>query len=183
MKKKIELLALACLIVVASCSVQPYNPQNYLTGTAKDSLTVEMVTFLGRRPYGVAREDRHNPAHIPHFKQLATGFRLVYYYPANDGRIYYYMLRPARTHQGAVLRGVGGWFIADELNNITSFKEVFNTPVLQEEELKAIGLKLFESMVETGNIDSFLDNPAYIEWPDNRTRYDQEINEWVFIGD
>ena len=67
-----------------------------------------------------------------------------------------------------------------EDGQITGFQELFNTPVMIEEELEEIGWKLFRSMVENGHVDDFFGNDQFIEWPDERLKYNKELFEWRY---
>lgn len=176
------ILIILLTISFTACNTNQYSPSVLMAHESSDSIMTELATFLGKRPRGVLREDRFNPEHKLHFENLAKRFELIYYH--NDGdRHYYYILRPARNHEGHVKRGVGGWFEKKGDARITTFMEVFNTPILPEKELKTKGLELFSEMIATGHLDKFQGNKAYIEWPDARTQYDPNINEWVYIAD
>jgi hypothetical protein len=61
---------------------------------------------------------------------------------------------------------------------ITSFEEVFNTPVASLDVLKKRGGELFSKMVRDGNVDEYLRHPDYVEWPNDMTYYDTVRNEW-----
>lgn len=170
------------IITLSSCKTKPYDPAAWINPDSKDSIMTELATFLGKRPRGVLREDRFNPEHKSHFENLAKRFELIYYHK-DENKHYYYILRPARNHEGHVKRGVGGWFEREGAEAITTFVEVFNTPILPEKELLHKGLELFSEMIATGNTEKFSGNKGYIEWPDARTQYDSSINEWIYIAD
>lgn len=170
------------IITLSSCKTKPYEPSGLINQDSGDSIMTELATYLGKRPRGVLREDRFNPEHKSHFENLAERFELIYYHK-DENRHYYYILRPARNHEGSAKRGVGGWFEKVGEEAITAFMELFNTPILPEKELIDKGLELFSEMIATGNTDKFSGKKGYIEWPDARTKYDPNINEWVYIAD
>jgi hypothetical protein len=39
---------------------------------------------------------------------------------------------------------------------------------------------LFLEMIKSGNVDKYSGNIEYIEWPDDRLKYDRIRNEWRY---
>lgn len=144
------------------------------------SMLIDMVTYIGRKPPLATSMTRFHEEFREYYVRYATEFRLVYFVSLPDGGNYYYLTRPARSTKGN-RRGVGGWF-TKESGQINDFLELFNTPVMTEEELEQIGWDLFKSMVEQGHVDQFLKNNQYIEWPDDRLKYDRQLFEWRYVG-
>ncbi len=179
MKGKILLTCAICVHLLWGCSETPYQPEKLITYTHPDSLKVDLVTYIGKRPKTVLQENRHQPEHRPYFANLANEFELIYYYPV-DTRHYYYLLRPARNHSGNVNRAVGGWYNLNDSNEISHLVEVFNTHIMPVDDLKTIGLTLFEEMIASGAIELSVERKSIIEWPDDRTFYNDSINEWVY---
>ncbi len=177
------LVALTIGILLSSCTPNPYNPKTNVKHTSVDSLMVDLTTFMGKRPKGVKPSDRHNPKFREYYKDLSSEFSLIFYYVTPDDLHYFYALRPARNHTGKVNRAVGGRFSLNNEGRIIQFEELFNTRILPEAELKEIGLELFREMIQTGGIQKFISNKQLIEWPDSRTVYDGELNEWVYVND
>jgi hypothetical protein len=64
---------------------------------------------------------------------------------------------------------------------MVEFVEVFNTRVLPEDELWDKGLQLFEHMVANGDVENHPDRQLWVEWPDDRLKYDREKREWRYI--
>lgn len=177
------LVVLTIGILLPSCTKKPYNPQTNVKHTSVDSLMVDLTTFMGRRPKGLAPTERHNPKYRQYYTGLSAEFSLIYYYVTPDNLHYFYALRPARNHTGKVNRAVGGRFTLNNEGHIIRFEELFNTRILPEVELKETGLELFREMIQTGGIQKFIGNKKLIEWPDSRTVYDVEINEWIYVND
>jgi len=100
------------------------------------------------------------------------------YYQADNGLHYFYLVRPAKSAQGNI-RGVGGKFRLNALGEISSFKEIFNTPVASLPELQRRGKELFLKMINDGDLSDYLKHPDYVEWPNEMTYYDTVRHEWL----
>ena len=61
------------------------------------------------------------------------------------------------------------------------FKEIFNTPPADLNQLRERGYRLFREMIKKGNVDDYLHHPDFIEWPDERTYYDTLKHEWLAV--
>ena len=144
----------------------------------RDSLLVDMVTLIGKKPKTADYITRHEPRFRDYYRQLSQHFSMEFFHQAND-TCYYYMIRPARSVRGNQ-RGVGGKFTLNGDGNIAYFEESFNTPVYDREELELIGWRLFREMIEKRSISDLLWNVDYIEWPDDRLKYDLEKREWRY---
>ncbi len=181
MKHNISILILlsAALTILINCKreSEDFSPDNYYAADVKDSLLVNMVTYIGKKPRLADYQTRHNQEHRKFYIQQSENYRLVYYYITDHGTHYYYMIRPARSPRGNT-RGVGGRFRMKEPLMLYDFEELFNTPILDEQELSVIGKTLFREMLNSGNLDLYMGNKDYIEWPDERLRYDKIRNEW-----
>ncbi|MCW5900225.1 MAG: hypothetical protein KIT10_13240 [Flavobacteriales bacterium] len=156
-----------------------YDVERYFPGTAKDSLLVNMVTFIYKRPTTAINRDRTDKEFRPYYVKHAASFQQVYHHVSPDSTHWYYLIRPARSVEGDK-RGVGGRFRTNGQLAMVEFEEIFNTRIMPEPELIDRGLVLFEEMVATGNVDAFLQDKTLIEWPDGRLYYDKEKREWFY---
>ncbi len=143
-----------------------------------EDLLIDMVTYIGRKPPLATSETRFEPEFRDYYTTYAKAFEVVYFHVDGDGLHRYYLIRPARSMHGN-RRGVGGMFRLEN-GKITDFEELFNTPVMDEDRLREIGLELFEEMRYKSHVDRFLENRDYIEWPDERLSYDKEKFEWRY---
>ncbi len=170
----ISLLSISCGKVEDHFSVH-----NYFDQKRQDSLLVNIVTYIGKKPRLADYQTRHNAEHRNFYTQQAKQFRFQYYYVSADNVHYYYLIRPARSTRGN-LRGAGGKFKMRGHLEIYDLEELFITPVLDEEELVTKGEALFREMVGSGNINKYINYKNYIEWPDERLKYDRARNEWRY---
>lgn len=154
--------------------------EQYFPGTAKDSLLANMVTFIFKRPTSAINLDRTQPQFRAYYvKQLPT-FQHAYHTVDADSTHWFYLIRPARSVEGDK-RGVGGWFRTNEAMDMVEFVEVFNTRIMPEHELLDKGLDLFEHMVANSDVETHPQRAPWVEWPDERLKYDREKREWRYV--
>jgi hypothetical protein len=149
-----------------------------LTSQQRDTLLVDMVTLIGKKPKTADYINRHEPRFREYYKELSKDFSMEFYHQADD-TCYYFMIRPARSARGNT-RGVGGKLTLDQEFRIDYFEESFNTPVYSRDVLERIGWRLFRELIEKRSIEGLLWNVDYIEWPDDRLKYDKEKREWRY---
>jgi len=159
---------------------ESYSVEQYFPGTAKDSLLANMITFIYKRPTSAINLDRTLPQFRSYYVEQLPSFTHAYHSVAADSTHWFYVIRPARSVDGDK-RGVGGWFRTNQAMDMVEFVEVFNTRVLPEDELWDKGLQLFEHMVANGDVESHPDRQLWVEWPDDRLKYDREKREWRYL--
>ena len=168
------------VLAFAGCKkAEEFKIDKYFSLQQQDSLLVNMVTYIGKKPKLADWQTRHEPQHEEYYKNLSKSFKFIYYHIADDSTHYYYLVRPARSTKGNT-RGVGGRFKLGESFQLIDFEEIFNTPILPEQELVEVGRTLFVELITTGNIDRYLNNRSLIEWPDDRLMYDRVKKEWRY---
>ena len=157
-----------------------YSINNYFDKDDADSLLVNIVTFIGKKPKAATSKTRFNPEHREHFQNIASQFKFCYYHIDADSTHYYYIIRPARSIHGN-LRAVGGFFNLNDDFRPVEFEETFVTPINEENVLENIGKSLFMELIKYKNVDKFLNDSTYIEWPDKRLTYCTENHEWRYL--
>ena len=145
----------------------------------RDTLMANMITYIYKRPKVATNESRTQPQFREYYVDKITMFDHLYHYLSNDSTHYYYLIRPARSLKGTN-RGVGGKFKTDSQLNLYEFEEVFNTYIMSVDSLKLVGMELFTNMIN-GSLTDNVENNKYIEWPDDRLKYDKEKMEWRYI--
>lgn len=160
-------------------ALHKYSPSLHFSGSDKDSLLADMVTYIFRRPAKATSDSRTNPEFRAYYVRSANRFEWVYHHLAGDGYHYFYVIRPARTLE-ANYRGVGGRFIRNEQNGFIEFEEIFNTTIMERDLLRRKGLFLFEELINTGAVNQFANDRTIIEWPDHRLYYDKQHREWKY---
>lgn len=151
------------------------------TQSERDSLLTDIITYIYSPPSKATPQTRFNTRYRKYYVAQISKFKLEMYSVNKEGVHFYYIIRPARSAEGAI-RGAGGLFRKDKNGKIKSFKEVFNTPVLALAELRQRGNEMFQWMVKYEHVNEYLKNPDYVEWPDKYTQYDTVRNEWIPIN-
>ncbi|MEX1132078.1 MAG: hypothetical protein WEC15_02535 [Flavobacteriales bacterium] len=157
-----------------------YAVEQYFPGTAKDSLLANMITFIYKRPTSAINLDRTLPQFRTYYLEQLPSFKHAYHTLDGDGTHWFYVIRPARSVD-VDKRGVGGWFRTNEAMEMLEFAEVFNTRIMPEHELLDKGLDLFEYMVANGDVENHPQRGPWVEWPDERLKYDREKREWRYV--
>jgi hypothetical protein len=174
------LLFLMGIMLLSACKDEKsnYRFERNFTRMQRDTLLVDMVTLIGKKPKTSDYITRHEPRFREYYKNLSKDFSMEFFHQADD-TCYYYMIRPARSVRGNT-RGAGGKLTLDDQGRIDYFEESFNTPIYPREELERIGWRLFRELIEKRSIEGLLWNVDYIEWPDERLKYDKEKREWRY---
>lgn len=180
MKTLFLILFTAALLILSSCGDEKsmYRFEKYFTADQRETLLIDIVTLIGKKPKTADYITRHHPEFRDYYTQLSKSFFMEYFH-CNQDTCYYYMIRPARSVRGNT-RGVGGKFTLDADGAIDYFEESFNTPIYPREELERIGWRLFRELIEQKSIAGLLWNVDYIEWPDSRLKYDKVKREWRY---
>lgn len=172
--------ALSNLNACKNPQLAEYSLNTYFSQPEQDTLMVNLVTLMGDKPKGTNWETRHEPQYRGHFELQAKKFQILHYHIAPDSTHYFLIQRPARSPKGISARVTGGYFKLHQELKPLGLVELFCTPILPEDELRSVGRKLFDEMLLTGNVDKYLGNTQYVEWPNGRLRYDRVRNEWRY---
>lgn len=138
----------------------------------------DIVTYLFSKPETADWQTRFNSSYRKYYLKQLKNFHFEKYFVDDKGVHYFYIIRPAMSAEGKI-RGVGGYFKLNNEGKIISFKEEFNTPVGSITDLRKKGNELFNWMVRKGNVNDYLKNPDFVEWPNKLTYYDTIRHEWV----
>jgi hypothetical protein len=176
MKKSILIFSL-CGLLLFSCK-DKYEVKSYYSQSQQDTVLADIITYIYNRPTYADWQSRFDPRYRKYYVSHIKDFQFQHYFVNGDNTHYFYLIRPARGPQGNI-RGVGGSFKLDREGKISSFREIFNTPIDTQEQLIAKGAELFKWMTIHGNVNDYLKNPDYIEWPNQMTYYDTIQYEWL----
>jgi hypothetical protein len=181
MKKYVFTSASAVIIIfLITCGKADdhFSVSEYFDQQTQDSLMVNIVTYIGKKPRRSDYQTRYNAEYRKFYTDQAELFSFRHYCISADSVHFYYLTRPVRNSREN-LRGAGGKFKLRGHLEIYDLEELFITPVLDEEELISKGKVLFVEMVR-GNMDKYLNDKNYVEWPDERLKYDMVRNEWRY---
>src|SRR5688572_24663711 len=166
-----------CGLFLLSCK-DKHEVKSYYSQSEKDSLLADIITYVYNKPTYATWENRFESKYRRYYVSRIKDFQFQQYFIDENNTHYFYLIRPARGPQGNI-RGVGGSFKIDNDGKISSFREVFNTPIATKERLEVRGAELFKWMTIHGNVNDYLKNPDYIEWPIQMTYYDTIQYEWL----
>jgi len=75
---------------------------------------------------------------------------------------------------------IGGRYTTGKDGQIIGFEELFITPKMKESELDQKAGELFAQLVTTGNIDEYVKNRKYVDFPDELNTYNKKLQRWEF---
>jgi hypothetical protein len=160
-------------------SNNPYPVDKYLDKKRQDSVMVDIITYIYVRPTEATSENRFELSFRPYYIKQLPLFEWIYYTTRDNLTHYFYIKRPARSPKG-YKRGVGGKYKLDKKGKITDFEEIFNTPMLPDDDIYSRGREVFEEILKTGGVGRLENNQAYIDFPNQHSIYDKEKHEWVY---
>lgn len=145
-----------------------------------DTLMADIITYIYKVPRGADPKRKHDLEYRKLYVNQIPNFRFVYYHiDEEDSTHYFYLIRPARNEQG-YNRGVLGKFKWDENRKFTEFREIAVTPMQPDETLLENGKYLWQDLMFYGHVDRYFLNKQFIEFPDERTRYDLKNHFWTY---
>lgn len=176
------ILGLSFAFFLSSCAKkESYKFSDYFDTVASDSILTNIIINTYKVPRGVRKENKWNQEYRNLYEKQLPEFEMIYFHYDSDSQYYYYFLiRPARNVHGHK-RGASGKFkLGDKGYELIDFEEIFNTPMLVETDIREKGAYLWKDLMYYKNVDRYLNNKHFIEFPDKRTRYDKELKEWVY---
>ncbi len=173
-------VVIGIITMFSSCKQDKYDIKHYYSESEQDTLMTNIITYIYKTPRGVRKENKHSPEYRYLYVAEVPNFKFVHYYINPEDSIhYFYLIRPARNTQGHK-RGVAGKYKTDSNLNLTDFQEIFNTPMLPETDIIEKGKYLWTDLMYYDNVERYLLNKDFIEFPDERTRYDTITKEWTY---
>lgn len=178
---KYLVFSLLILVCLSSCErPSKYDASRYFDKATQDTIMTNIITNIYKVPKGADPKRKRELEYRKLYANQLPQFQFVHYHiDQRDSVHYFYLIRPARNEKG-YKRGVLGKYRVDRDNNLLDFEEIANTPMLPENEILEKGEFLWDDLMYYGNIDRYYLNKAFIEFPDDRTRYDRVKKEWTY---
>jgi len=175
----IILFAFSLLQLLACNNENKQSVTSFLNKAQQDTLMVQIITYIDYRPEGVGQNEKFDPKFRPAFVNRLPVFHFHKYYINKDSIHYFLVTWPARSSKPNQRRATGGKF---KLNgaHIIDFEEIFVTPRSEEKDVQRMGQKLFNEMIETGNVNRYVGEKELIEWPNEQSQYDKTTHQWVY---
>jgi hypothetical protein len=177
-----RVVALILLIVsLQACDARKYNSQQQLSQTQYDSLLISLAPYVNKKPKGAAFSERFEPKYGQYYQACVQGqdARLPYYF-IKDSLTYFYYVNKDLSSLYEHYKGYGGSFKKDAGGKIKELSIVFATPRLTKEEITEKGKELFIEMIETGSIEKYKGDRAYVHLPNADFEYNRAENRWVY---
>jgi hypothetical protein len=166
-------------VFALGCSTKSkYDVARYHDLAEQASVLTSIITFIFTAPPYTSMEDRFKAEHRKFYTALTPKFSIQQYFVADDGRHFFYVIRPSPKVDEK--RGVGGYFKMDDHFRLTGFREVFVTPIMPEDKVKTQCAFLFDEMVK-GDVEKYLTMETYVQWPNSISYYDTTTYEWKMI--
>ncbi len=169
----------AAILLFSSCSQDPYRFDRYYSAAEQDTLMANIITYVYKVPRGVPKSDKFDPTYRSLYVAQIPLFEMLHYHIDEDSTHYFYMIRPARNAQGHK-RGVAGSYKVNRDLSLKEFRELYNTPMIPEELVREKGEYLWRDLVKLGNVDRYMGNRDFIEFPNQQCTYDFDKKEWVY---
>lgn len=151
-----------------------------LSAEEKDSLMTDLATFITRKPATAQNISKFDPMYRAYYVKKREELEFVCAQKI-EGKLFFYLLREARDAKGVRQRGVGGVFEFGDKGKIVNFEELFNTRILEKDELERIGLGFMKVAKDPNLLNEFIADQTIIEWPDGRLFYSKEKYEWRYV--
>ena len=168
------------LFLIFSCNqAEKYDINDHFEDNIQDTILTNIIIEIYKVPRGVHKSEKRDPKHRSLYVSQIDKFQFLKYHVDEDGFHYFYILRPARNADN-LKRGVAGRYKIDKGYNLLEFEEIFNTPMLESELVKSRGEDLWADLMYFKNVDRYISNKDYIEFPNENAKYDKNLKEWVY---
>ena len=177
--KKILTLIVAAYYF-AGCT--PYNPDNYLKSQEeKDSLVISFLPYVLPRPDNISLAQRFSDSMSVFFKNRMKSNELALnsYYINSDSLHYCMFVRRDLKSLYIDYRAVAASFKRNK-DSIYDVELKFLTPMFRRDTIYRKADELFKVLVETGNVNSYIGNRDFIDWPSQDVYYDKVEKKWAF---
>ncbi|PRY89849.1 hypothetical protein [Mongoliibacter ruber] len=178
----LSIIAVLSILTFTSCkkTQQKYNVENFYSQSEQDTIMANIITHIYKVPRGADPKRKHDLEYRSLYVSQIPEFEFVYFHiEPEDSLHFFYLIRPARNEKGHK-RGVLGKFKVDENLKLVDFEETAVTPMMAKEEILEKGEFLWEDLMYYKNVDRYYLNKQFVEFPDERTRYDKSKHEWTY---
>ncbi|MCU0353125.1 MAG: hypothetical protein MUD08_05210 [Cytophagales bacterium] len=182
-------MILKCAVLVlllAACGsrTNQYKPEQHLKPEAQQAFLYQISRYVAKLPKGVYHEGKFDARFDRYYREEMKKYRLESYFKSPDGTVHFMVSRPAPSLYEKRI-AIGGSVKYDTNGGLTAYEEVFRTWKMKPDVLAQKGGVLFETMVETGNVEAYLPQNTQEEWvefPDSRTYFDVAARRWKVKG-
>jgi hypothetical protein len=170
----------ACVVLLSnlSCS-KSTGLEKYFTEQESKELLINMVTYMAKKAPLATLETQFNADFRKYYENSEKQFKIINIERKKDSSYVFFLTRPV-GNLAKFRRGVIGEFKLKKNSMMPlDFREIVNTPHLEEKVVLERGGFLFNYYVKNHSIDNYLGMKHYVEWPDSTLVYDLNSHEWV----
>jgi hypothetical protein len=180
--KKSHLHFLLFFLLIGACQ-SPANAPVTLTEHEQIHLLDQIIRYMGHLPKKGSHENKFEDRFDHYYQFLILDYTIEAYKHDSE---YEYLLTSRITPSLKVKKIAIGIKLKREKNGkITYYEEVFRTWKFAEDEMKKKGQMLFDQMVKGKDLSPYYpqnSNEEYIEFPDERVKFDTETRRWMTIS-
>jgi hypothetical protein len=176
------------LTAVASCvacgPADRYKPESSLSPARQEQFLYSIARYTAKLPKRVTHQDKFDARYDGYFRQEMKSYKVEGYYAGPDSTHFFLISRPAPSLREKRV-AIGGRLRYDAKGNLVRYEEVFRTWKMEKEELTRKSSILFDTMIKTGNVNSYLPHKTeedWVEFPDERNYFDLADRRWKIKG-
>lgn len=177
------IVCLLCLALFSGCKTNTPSVLDfdyYFSSDEQKDVLAKIISYVYVAPPSVAKGERFLAKHRPFYLKESEKFQVIRFFKDEEGRYYFYLLRPARNVNN-YKRGVAGMFSLDEKGEINFFEETFVTKMIPDTEVINFGNLIFDDLIENkGSIPMTPLREDFIEFPGIMSQYDKALYEWAY---
>jgi hypothetical protein len=174
------IIPLIFLVIGCQEKHSPLEFAYYFDESGQSEILAQIISYVYTTPSGIPKAERFLPDYREVYKKELQKFQMIRFWKSEDGHYYFYMVRPARNVNNHK-RGVAGIFTLDQNMEIDSFREVFVTKMIPEEQVVSFGNLVFQDFIDNiGEIPMTPFREDIIEFPNDQSKYDGKNYEWTY---
>jgi len=178
-------LLLAAMAACFACGQSArYEPESSLSPARQKQFLYAIARYTAKLPKRVTHQDKFDARHDGYYREEMKKYTVEAYHVGPDSTHFFLISRPAPSLREKRV-AIGGRLRYDGKGNIARYEEVFRTWKMEKEELARKSGVLFQTLVQTGNVDAYLPHKTeedWVEFPDQRNYFDVADRRWKIKG-
>lgn len=139
---------------------------------------MQLVKRTDKLAPGSSYDNRDSAEFMPYYTERMKLHDFANYY-MNDSVRYFQLYRIVPSLYKEKI-AIAGRYRTGANGEITEFEEVYITPKMKQEDLDEKAGELFRELVENGNVQEYMGQRAFIDFPDSLNVYNKQTQRWDF---